>query len=57
MLQPNPLRQKSLCVAILNHELITALSPIEQDAAIRFNEDELTYITIHFASYIACCNT
>lgn len=53
MLQPNPLRQEvmrrypQIIEAVSKH-----ISPIEQDAAIRFNEDELTYITIHFASSI-----
>lgn len=51
MLQPNPLKQEvmrrypQIIEAVSKH-----ISPIEQDAVIRFNEDELTYITIHFAS-------
>ncbi|RZH78974.1 PRD domain-containing protein, partial [Staphylococcus aureus] len=51
MLQPNPLRQDVMRRYPQIIEAVSKpISPIEQDADIRFKEDELTYITIHFAS-------
>lgn len=51
MIQANPLKQEvhkrypQVVDAISKH-----ISTIEKDTAIRFNEDELTFIAIHFAS-------